>query len=197
MLSGNGPSPSTAGAAWPRQPMLVLLETAVAFPSPPFPSESMRAQSSDSAFSPTTLRGAALGFALLFALVVALGFIPSLNGGMDHVAMSTSGEHMMMGLYMIGPADDVTHGLTAVAFLVAGLLSAKWSRAALTAFGWYYAIDAAIYLVTGVIQHRPAVSNVMLNLPHVILSGTMLWLAYRTHRDAAGLRGPAMARAAA
>ena len=52
---------------------------------------------SDSAFSPVTLRGAAIGFALL----VTLGVIPALNGGMDHVAMSASGEHMMMGLYMI------------------------------------------------------------------------------------------------
>jgi hypothetical protein len=148
----------------------------------------MRAPVSDSAFSPTTLRGAALGFAVLFALVVILGYIPALNGGMDHVAMSTSGEHMMMGLYMIGPADDVTHGLTAVVFLAAGLASAGWSRLALTAFGWYYATDAAIYLVTGVIQHRAPVSNVMLNLPHVILSATMLWLAYRTRRNVVGVR---------
>ena len=96
----------------------------------------MRSQVTDSAFSSTTLRAAAFGFALLFALVVVLGFIPSLNGGMDHVAMSASGEHMMMGLYMIGPADDVTHGLTAVMFLVAALASAGWSRLALTAFGW-------------------------------------------------------------
>lgn len=142
----------------------------------------------DSAFSPSTLRGAAIGFAILFALVVTLGFIPALNGGMDHVAMSANGEHMMMGLYMIGPADDVTHGLTAVVFLAAGLASASWSRVALTAFGWYYATDAAIYLVTGFIQHRAPVSNIMLNLPHVLLSATMLWLAYRTRRDAVGVR---------
>jgi hypothetical protein len=157
----------------------------------------MRTQVTDSAFSPTTLRAAAFGFALLFALVVALGFIPSLNGGMDHVAMSASGEHMMMGLYMIGPADDVTHGLTAVMFLAAALASAGLSRLALTAFGWYYATDAAIYLVTGVIQHRAPVSNVMLNLPHVILSATMLWLAYRTRPDAAGEQPRTAARAAA
>jgi hypothetical protein len=140
----------------------------------------MRASVPDSPFSPTTLRAAAFGYALLFALVVTLGFIPALNGGMDHVAMSASGEHMMMGLYMIGPADDVTHGLTAVMFLVAALTSARAARLALTAFGWYYATDAAIYLVTGVIQHRAPVSNIMLNLPHVVLSASMLWLAYRT-----------------
>jgi hypothetical protein len=157
----------------------------------------MRAQLSDSGFSPTVLRGAAFGFALFFALVVILGYIPALNGGMDHVAMSASGEHMMMGLYMIGPADDVTHGLTAVVFLVVAIASARWARLALTAFGWYYATDAAIYLITGVIQHRAPVSNIMLNLPHVVLSATMLWLAYRPRRDAVGHRVGTAAPAAA
>ena len=148
------------------------------------PHPTVRASVSDSAFSPRTLRVAAVAFAVFFALVVVLGYIPALNGGMDHVAMSASGEHMMMGLYMIGPADDVTHGLTSVLFLVAGLLSAAWSRLALTAFGWYYATDAAIYLVTGVIQHRAPVSNVLLNMPHVVLSAIMLWLAYRQRSGA-------------
>jgi hypothetical protein len=129
--------------------------------------------------SDRTLRVSALGFALLFGVVVVLGFIPSLNGGMDHVTMSANGEHMMMGLYMIGPADDVTHGLSAVLLLVAAAMSGRASRIALTAFGWYYATDAAIYLVTGMVQHRAVMSNVLLNLPHVLISSTMLWLAYR------------------
>ena len=124
------------------------------------------------------LRWSAFGFGLFFALVVALGFIPALNQGMDHVSMQASGEHQMMGLYMIGAADDVTHGLTAVLFLLAAILSAKASRLALLAFGWYYAIDASIYLITGVVQHKPVVSNILLNLPHVILSAIMLSLAY-------------------
>src|SRR3954466_15599732 len=112
----------------------------------------MRASVSDSAFSPAILRGVAIGFAVFFALVVTLGYIPALNGGMDHIAMNGSGEHMMMGLYMIGAADDVTHGLTAVMFLAAGIRSARASRLALTAFGWYYAADAADYFGAGGVQ---------------------------------------------
>ena len=50
---------------------------------------------------------------------------------------------------------------------------------ALTAFGWYYAYDAIIYLVTGVLQAKPLGENIGLNIPHVIISGIMLWLAYR------------------
>lgn len=129
--------------------------------------------------SDRTLRWSAFGFAIFFGLVVALGYIPALNGDTGHVAMTATGEHKMLGLYMIGTADDVTHGLTAIVLLVAALVSARASRLALLAFGWYYAVDAAIYLVTGVIQHRPLLSNVLLNLPHVVISGVMLALAYR------------------
>jgi hypothetical protein len=129
--------------------------------------------------SDRTLRWSAFGFGILFALVVVLGYIPSLNGGAGHVAMTANGEHQMLGLYMIGTADDVTHGLSAVLLLAAALMSARASRIALLVFGCYYAVDAAIYLVTGVIQQRPVVSNVLLNLPHVVISGVMLTLALR------------------
>jgi hypothetical protein len=128
--------------------------------------------------SDKTLRWSAFGFGIFFVLVVALGYIPSLNGGMDHVAMSANGEHMMMGLYMIGPADDVTHGLSALFFLLAAGVSASWSRLALTAFGWYYAFDAAIYLVTGFIKGDPVAHTIGLNMPHVVISAVMLGLAY-------------------
>ena len=73
----------------------------------------------------------------------------------------------------------MTHGLSAILFLVAALHSARASRLALTAFGWYYAYDAVIYLVTGVLQAKPLGENIGLNIPHVIISSIMLWLAYR------------------
>jgi hypothetical protein len=139
-----------------------------------------------------TLRWSAFGFAIFFALVVALGYIPQFNGGMSHVEMSQAGEHSMLGLYMIGAADDVTHGLTALVLLAAAATSARASRLALTAFGWYYAFDAAIYLVTGLIQHHAIGSTILLNLPHVIISAIMLTLAYRGAESGAA-RTPAMA----
>lgn len=135
--------------------------------------------------SDRTLRWGAFGFGVLFVAVVALGFHPAANAGHEHVGLTSKGEHSMFGLYMIGTADDVTHGLTTLLLLLAAAISGPWSRVALTAFGWYYAFDAAIYLVTGIIQGDGVVSTVMLNLPHVLISGTMLWLAYRGR----GLRG--------
>jgi hypothetical protein len=58
-------------------------------------------------------------------------------------------------------------------------MSGRAARLSLTAFGWYYAFDAAIYLVSGFIQHHAVGSTILLNLPHVIISAIMLILAYR------------------
>ena len=128
------------------------------------------------------VRVAALVYSIFFAVVVALGYIPGLNA-QPHVhnpgmAMDP-GSHTLLGLYTISLLDDVTHGLSAILFFVAALHSARASRLALTAFGWYYAYDAIIYLVTGVLQSKPLGENIGLNIPHVIISGIMLWLAYR------------------
>jgi hypothetical protein len=132
--------------------------------------------------SDRTVRVGAFVFAIFFAVVVGLGYMPGLNGQphVHHPGMSMEpGEHMLMGLYRISLLDDVTHGLSAILFFVAALHSARASRLALTAFGWYYAYDAIIYLVTGVLQSKPLGENIGLNIPHVIISGIMLWLAYR------------------
>ena len=140
--------------------------------------------------SDKTVRVGAFVFSIFFAIVVALGYMPGLNGQphVHHPGMSMEpGEHMLMGLYRISLLDDVTHGLSAILFLVASLHSARASRLALTAFGWYYAYDAIIYLVTGVLQSKPLGENIGLNLPHVIISGIMLWLAYHRRANVPGV----------
>jgi hypothetical protein len=132
--------------------------------------------------SDRTVRVSAFVFAVFFAVVVTLGYIPGLNATphVHHPGMAMEpGEHTLLGLYRISLLDDVTHGLSAILFLIAALHSARASRLALTAFGWYYAYDATIYLVTGVLQGKPLGENLGLNIPHVIISGLMLWLAYR------------------
>lgn len=133
----------------------------------------------------------AAAFALFFAVVVAIGYIPALNAT-PHVHHAMGGgampmgadEHLLLGRYTISLLDDVTHGLSAILFALAALRSARLSRLALTAFGWYYAYDATIYLVTGVLQRSPLGANLALNLPHVVISSIMLWLAYRGRREA-------------
>ena len=129
------------------------------------------------------VRVASFVFAVFFGVVVTLGYIPGLNAT-PHVHHPGAppmepGSHQLLGLYTISLLDDVTHGLSAIVFLIAALRSASMSRLALTAFGWYYAYDAIIFLVTGVLQQKPLMENLGLNIPHVIISSIMLWLAYR------------------
>jgi hypothetical protein len=136
--------------------------------------------------SDKTVRWSAVAFSIFFVVVVSLGYIPGLNvtphvhnpGAAPMPAMEP-GEHTMMGLYTISLLDDVTHGLSALLFLIGALHSARMSRLALTAFGWYYAYDATIYIVTGILQHKPLGANLGLNGPHVVISSIMLFLAYR------------------
>ena len=135
--------------------------------------------------SDRAVRLGTFGFAILFGLVVVLGYIPGFNAPMhQHHAGGDPGEHMLLGRYAISLLDDVTHGLTALLLFGAALHSARASRIALAVFGSYYAVDAAIYIITGVLQRDPIGSNLALNLPHVVLSSAMLWLAYSRARTA-------------
>jgi hypothetical protein len=139
--------------------------------------------------SDRTIRWSAFGFAVLFGLVVVLGYIPGLNAPIHHHhAGADPGEHMLLGQYTISLLDDVTHGLTALLLAAAAAHSARAARLALTIFGWYYAVDAAIFLITGMLQGDPIGSNLTLNLPHVILSSVMLTLAYRGRTNVPRLR---------
>jgi hypothetical protein len=136
------------------------------------------------------VRVGAFVFSLFFAFVVALGYIPGLNAsphvhhpGAAPMPATDPGSHLLLGLYTISLLDDVTHGLSAILLFAGSLSSARMSRLGLTAFGWYYAYDAIIYLVTGVLQRSPLGSNLGLNMPHVVISSIMLWLAYRRRAD--------------
>ena len=68
--------------------------------------------------SDKTVRWSAFAYAIFFAVVVSLGYIPSLNvtphvHNPDAMAMPMqSGEHTMLGLYTISLLDDVTHGIS-------------------------------------------------------------------------------------
>jgi len=122
------------------------------------------------------VRKLAFGFAVLFGLVVATGWMPMTTTSMN---MTPDGpERMMWGLFAMSKLDDVTHGVTAVFLLIGALHSRKWATLAFTAFGWYYACDAVFYLIDGALNHKPVLSNIALNAPHVILSTIMLTIAY-------------------
>jgi arginine exporter protein ArgO len=127
-------------------------------------------------------------FAVFAALVVAMGWVPQFIVMQGH-------ERMMFGLFMLSPLDDITHGLTAVAAVAACLHSRRASLLFLTAFGWYYALDAVFFLTYGVVNDKPWLADVLLNAPHVIVSsimlGTVYWLAPREELAGAPVPVPA------
>lgn len=135
------------------------------------------------------IRWSAFGYAIVFAVVVALGYVPGINAPVHAhnpgAPLLGPGEHLLLGQYTISLLDDVTHGLSAMLFVVGGVHSARLSRLVLGVFGSYYAVDAAVYLITGVLESQAITSNLALNLPHVVLSSTMLWLAGRGRAVAA------------
>lgn len=128
--------------------------------------------------SDRAVRWSAFAFAILFGIVVALGYIPSINAPAHQRPALAPGEHLLLGRYAISLIDDVTHGVTALVLLVAALASTRMSRLGLTAFGWYYACDAVFYLVHGVLTGQAPMANVLLNLPHVVISSILLAIAY-------------------
>ena len=141
------------------------------------------------------VRKLAVGFAVLFGLVVASGWMPQTTTSMHMTADGP--ERMMWGLFAMSKLDDVTHGVTALMLLVGALYSRKGATLAFTAFGWYYACDAVFYLIDGALNHKALLSNIALNLPHVILSSVMLSIAYglspREERQPAATAAPAPA----
>ena len=125
------------------------------------------------------LRKLALVFALMFGIVVAIGWVPQFVTATR--ATPDGYERTMWGLFMLSLFDDITHGLTAAALAVGAMHSDRWSRLAFTAFGWYYACDALFFLAFGFFNSKPYSADLMLNLPHVIISAMMIRIAYRVH----------------
>ena len=108
----------------------------------------------------------------MFGLVVGLGYMPG------HT-MHMGNERQLFGMYMMSTVDDVTHGLSALLCLIAVFAGPKTVRLVFTLLGSYYALDAAFYLIGGVIDGKAIGGNLGLNMPHVLISGTMFWVAFR------------------
>ena len=122
--------------------------------------------------SDRVLRISAAVFAVVFTLVVASGWIP---GWYTYDGK----ERMLFGLFMISALDDITHGVTAIACAVAAIHSARLVRFLFVTFGSYYALDAIFYLLYGTVNDKGLVPNILLNLPHVLISTIMLGIAYK------------------
>jgi len=128
------------------------------------------------------VRKITFGFAVLFTIVVSMGYVPSF-------ITADGPDRLMFGLFQISLLDDITHGITAIAALVASLTSRAASLLFLTAFGFYYALDATFFLTYGLFNDKPWLADIMLNAPHVgiatIMLGLVYWLAPKLDPQAA------------
>ena len=123
------------------------------------------------------VRKLAFGFGVVFMIVIGLGWMPQCITAMH---MTPSGpERTMFDLFVLSMLDDITHGVTALVLVAAALHSRRAAVLAFTAFGWYYACDAVFFLLNGFFNDKPWSADIMLNLPHVVLSSIMLAIAYR------------------
>lgn len=118
------------------------------------------------------VRKLTFGFALLFTWVVVSGYIPQF-------ITYEGAERIQFGLFRLSLLDDITHGVTAIAALIAALRSRKLSLLFLTAFGFYYALDAIFFLTYGLFNDKPWLADILLNLPHVLIATAMLGIVYR------------------
>jgi hypothetical protein len=102
---------------------------------------------------------------------VLVGYIPA---WITHV----DGERLLFGLFELSLIDDITHGVTALAFFISFFSPGrKLGILALTAFGYYYALDAIFYLAFGFFNDNSYISDILLNFPHVVISSTMLYFS--------------------
>ena len=136
------------------------------------------------------LRVLAAVYAVLFAVVTSLNYLPGL----------TDAQGRTFGLFALDPFDD---GLHAVSGLWAGWAAWRSTRAAVVFFRWFgtlYCLDGLLglatgsgYLDLGIVLHGvldlPLVTKVLMNLPHIVIGGFAAFAGFVLAR----VRAPAAA----
>jgi hypothetical protein len=132
------------------------------------------------------LRLLAAAYAVLFAVVTSLNYLPGL----------TDGQGRTFGLFALDVFDDALH---AASGLWAGL-AAWWSIPATVVFfrvfGTLYCLDGLLglatgsgYLDLGLLVHGvldlPLVTRVLMNLPHILIGGFAAFTGFALARGRA------------
>lgn len=133
------------------------------------------------------------------AWVYAVGFVGVFL--ITHAPGFTDANGNLFGLFKIDPIDDVVHLLSGVAGAVVALWAPGAIRAYLKAIGILYGLDAGIGLAQGrglldlsiftkgLGAADFSLTNVLVNLPHIVLAGIALVFGFR--------KSPSPARSAA
>jgi hypothetical protein len=111
-------------------------------------------------------------YAVLFAVVTSLNYIPGL----------TDAEGRTFGLFALDPFDDALHGASGLWAALAGWWSARATGIFFRWFGTLYCLDGLLglatgsgYLDLGIVLHGvldlPLTTRILMNLPHIAIGG--------------------------
>ena len=122
----------------------------------------------------------------LTALFVGIVLIERVPG----VLVNTADPHewLMFGIFKISLVDDITHGLSGIAGIIALCMGSRATIKYLMVIGGYYSLDALFYVVNGFLTGQSIIGNLMLNGPHIGI-GILVFIALRlavTHISIAG-----------
>jgi hypothetical protein len=139
------------------------------------------------------LRWIAIVYAILFAGVTSLNYIPGL----------TDDQGRTFGLFSLDVFDDALHAASGIWAALAAWRSTRATVVFFRVFGSLYCLDGLLglatgsgYLDLGILVHGvldlPLMTRILMNLPHIVIGGfaafTGFVLARRWAPEAAGTR---------
>ena len=122
----------------------------------------------------TTIQKCAWGFAALFLGVYLLDYVPGI--------MDANG--LMFGLFHMTRIVDLGHLAAGALGVIGALTSARGARIYFYVLGTWYLIDVTVYFFSH-LGHTPMKSNVLVNLPHILIFIAAFWIASKVSRNTA------------
>ena len=125
------------------------------------------------------LRIIAAVYAVLFAVVTSLNYIPGL----------TDSQGRTFGLFALDIFDDALHAASGLWAALAAWTSFRATKIFFSVFGPLYCLDGLLGLATGSgyldlgivingVQHFPLVTKILMNLPHIAIGGFAAFAGY-------------------
>jgi hypothetical protein len=122
----------------------------------------------------TTIQKCAWGFAALFLGVYLLDYVPGI--------MDANG--LMFGLFHMTRIVDLGHLAAGALGVIGALTSARGARIYFYVLGTWYLIDVTVYFFSH-LGHTPMKSNVLVNLPHILIFIAAFLIAAKVSRNTA------------
>ena len=122
----------------------------------------------------------AWAYALGFFIVVLLGHIPGLSDQ----------QGRLFGFYNVSPLIDIVHLAAGILAAIVAWHSTRWSTTYFRLVAIPFGLDAIISLLfnrdltetgsifTGIGAANFALTNILANLPHILLASVALWIGF-------------------